>query len=81
MRHCLALCGAAALFLSPVLGESLRGEQQQPPPPRPGVQVGVPEGRGGAPANRRAVDADAQPDLPPRLHRATLMVARSLDAR
>ena len=52
MRHCLALCGAAALFLSPVLGESLRGqEQQQPPPPRPGVQVGVPEGRGGAPAN------------------------------
>ena len=51
MRHCLALCGAASLFLSPVLGESLRGEQQQPPPPRPGVQVGVPEGRGGAPAN------------------------------
>ena len=51
MRHCLALCGAAALFLSPVLGESLRGQEQQPPPPRPGVQVGVPEGRGGAPAN------------------------------
>jgi len=31
MRHCLALCGAAALFLSPVLGESLRGQEQQPP--------------------------------------------------
>ena len=51
MRHCLALCGAAALFLSPILVESLQGQQeQQPQPQRPGVQVGVPDGRGGAPA-------------------------------
>jgi hypothetical protein len=51
MRHCLALCGAAALFLSPVLSESLLGQQQQQPQPqRPGVQVGVPDGRGGTPA-------------------------------
>ena len=65
MRHCLALCGAAALFLSPVLAESLLGQQQeQPQPQRPGVQVGVPDGRGGAPADQLAV-ADARPGLPP----------------
>ena len=53
MRHCLALCAAAALFLSPVLAESLLGqEQQQPQPQRPGVLVGVPDGRGGAPATQ-----------------------------
>jgi hypothetical protein len=51
MRHCLALCGAAALFLSPVLAESLLGQEQQQQPQRPSVQVGVPDGRGGAPAN------------------------------
>ena len=51
MRHCLALCGAAALFLSPLLAASLRGQEQQQQPQRPGVQVGVPDGRGGAPAN------------------------------
>ncbi len=51
MRHCLALCGAAALFLSPLLATSLRGQEQQQQPQRPGVQVGVPDGRGGAPAN------------------------------
>ena len=45
MRYCLALCGAAALFFSPVL---LRGQEQQQPPQRPTVQVGVPDGRGGA---------------------------------
>ena len=51
MRHCLALCAAAALFLSPVSSDPLFGQQQQQQPPqRPGVQVGVPDGRGGAPA-------------------------------
>src|SRR4030095_2452443 len=51
MRHCVVLCAAAALFLSPVLAESLRGQEQQQHPQRPSVQVGVPDGRGGAPAN------------------------------
>src|SRR4030095_4696954 len=48
MRHCVVLCAAAALFLSPVLAESLRGQEQQQQPQRPSVQVGVPDGRGGA---------------------------------
>ena len=46
MRHTLALGAAAALFLSPLLVESLLGQQQEQPQ-RPGVQVGVPEGRQG----------------------------------
>jgi hypothetical protein len=52
MRLSFVLCGAAALFLSPVLAESLRGQEQpqQQQPQRPGVQVGVPDGRGGTPA-------------------------------
>jgi hypothetical protein len=57
MRHSLALLAAGALFLSPVLAESLLGQQpaapatQQPaapqtPAPQGGVQVGVPQGGG-----------------------------------
>ena len=45
MRYCFALVAAGALFLSPMLAETIRGQQaaQQPP----SVQVGVPEGRQG----------------------------------
>jgi hypothetical protein len=45
MRQCLALFAAGALFLSPLLVESLAG--QAAPPQGGGVQVGVPEGRQG----------------------------------
>jgi len=48
----LATVAAAALFLSPLLSESIRGQQQQQPE-RPGVQVGVPEGRAGGGAARQ----------------------------
>ena len=43
MRYCFALAAAGALFLSPMLAETIAGQQaaQQPP----SVQVGVPEGR------------------------------------
>src|SRR5262245_17873906 len=47
MRYSLATLAAAALFLSPLLSESIRGQQQQQQPERPSVQVGVPEGRAG----------------------------------
>ena len=44
----LASAAVAVLFLSPLLSESIVGQQQQQPAPeRPGVQVGVPEGRAG----------------------------------
>jgi hypothetical protein len=52
MRHSLALLAAGALFLSPLLAESLLGQQpaapatQKPAAPQGGVQVGVPGGRG-----------------------------------
>src|SRR5262245_4836869 len=46
MRYSLATVAAAALFVSPLLTESIRGQQQQQPE-RPSVQVGVPEGRAG----------------------------------
>jgi len=44
MRYCFALVAAGALFLSPMLAETIAGEQAQQPP---SVQVGVPEGRQG----------------------------------
>src|SRR5688500_12500093 len=44
MRYCFALAAAGALFLSPMLAETIAGEQAQQPP---SVQVGVPEGRQG----------------------------------
>jgi hypothetical protein len=48
MRYSLATVAAAALFVSPLLTESIRGQQQQQQQPeRPSVQVGVPEGRAG----------------------------------
>jgi hypothetical protein len=43
----IATAAAAALFLLPLLSESIVGQQQQPQPERPSVQVGVPEGRAG----------------------------------
>ncbi len=46
MRYCFALVAAGALFLSPMLADTLAG-QQQPAPAPPSVQVGVPEGRQG----------------------------------
>jgi|SRR5688572_4259041 hypothetical protein len=47
MRNCFALVAAGALFLSPLLVESLAGQPQAPQPAPPSVQVGVPEGRQG----------------------------------
>ncbi len=46
MRHSLALLAAGALFFSPILAESLIGQQPAPAAPG-GVQVGVPAGREG----------------------------------
>jgi len=58
MRHSLALLAAGALFLSPVLAESLLGQQPaapatQQPAAQGGVQVGVPAGRQGGDAAGR----------------------------
>jgi hypothetical protein len=75
MRHCLALCGAAALFLSPVLGNRFR----------PGAAAtAATSGRAGRrpgwsrrhTANSRG-GAGRQQDLPPHRHLATQMVAPS----
>ena|SRR5688572_13981559 len=44
MRYCFALVAAGALFLSPMLADTLDG---QAAPQTPSVQVGVPEGRQG----------------------------------
>jgi len=66
MRHLTALCGAAALFVSPLLVQSLLGQEQQQQPQRPGVQVGVPDGRGGAPAGGRGRQAGPPPGPVPR---------------
>jgi hypothetical protein len=52
MRY-LATVAAAALFLSPLLTEMIRGQEQQPQPERPSVQVGVPEGRAGGAGGAR----------------------------
>ena len=45
MRNLLLLFAASAVFLSPTLVIPVRGQQQTQP--NPGVQVSVPEGRGG----------------------------------
>ena len=45
MRNTLVILGASAVFLTPALVIPVRGQQQTQP--NPGVQVGVPEGRGG----------------------------------
>ena len=47
MRAGLLCIAAVAVLLTPLLQAA---QQQQQQPERPGVQVGVPEGRGGAPA-------------------------------
>jgi len=64
MRHVLALCGAAALFLSPLLAESVIGQQQQQQPPGGGVQVGVPEGRQGGAGRQGGRGRQAGPAQP-----------------
>jgi len=64
MRHCLALCAAAALFVSPALVESLRGQQQAPPPAGGSVQVGVPEGRQGGAGRQGGRGRQAGPAQP-----------------
>jgi hypothetical protein len=59
MRYCFALAAAGALFVSPLLVESIAGQAQgaqqpaaqQPAPPS--VQVGVPEGRQGGGQGRQ----------------------------
>ena len=55
MRNCFALVAAGALFLSPLLVESLAGQPQAAPQPAQGggVQVGVPEGRQGGGQGRQ----------------------------
>jgi hypothetical protein len=52
MRY-LATVAAAALFVSPLLTELIKGQEQQPQPERPSVQVGVPEGRAGGAGGAR----------------------------
>jgi hypothetical protein len=52
MRY-FATVAAAALFVSPLLTEMIRGQEQQPQPQRPSVQVGVPEGRAGGAGGAR----------------------------
>jgi hypothetical protein len=50
----LASVATAALFLSPLLTSAIVGQEQpQQNPQRPGVQVGVPEGRAGGGAGRQ----------------------------
>jgi hypothetical protein len=52
LRQGFASVAAAALFLSPLLSESIVGQQRPPAPERPSVQVGVPEGRTGGDARQ-----------------------------
>jgi hypothetical protein len=64
MRYCLASIAAAALFLSPILTDSVIG-QQEPQAPDRGVQVGVPEGRTGG-AGRQGGGGRGRQTGPPR---------------
>jgi hypothetical protein len=65
MRHALASIAAAALFASPLFTYSLIGQQQTPD--RPGVQVGVPEGRpGGAGRQGGGGPGRGRPSGPPK---------------
>jgi hypothetical protein len=66
MRYTLATVAAAALFLSPLLSESIRGQQQPQQPERPGVQVGVPEGRAGGGAARQGGPGRGRQTGPPK---------------
>ena len=52
MRY-FATVAAAVLFVSPLLTEMIRGQEQQPQPQRPSVQVGVPDGRAGGTGGAR----------------------------
>jgi hypothetical protein len=47
MRRTSSLIAASALFLSPLLADTLLGQQETQKPQLPSVQVGVPEGREG----------------------------------
>ncbi len=63
----LAAVAAVALFLSPLLSDSIFGQQQQAPAPeRPGVQVGVPEGRAGGGAARQGGPGRGRQAGPPK---------------
>src|SRR6185436_151502 len=66
MRYTLATVAAAALFLSPLLSESIRGQQPQQEQQRPGVQVGVPEGRAGGGAARQGGPGRGRQAGPPK---------------
>ena len=73
---------AAALFLSPLLTDSLVGQQQQQQTPqRPGVQVGVPEGRAGGAADDRAARDAAVRQVRRVRHLAARMAGSCLAAR
>src|SRR5688572_30055758 len=61
MRHSLALLAAGALFLSPVLAESLLGQQPAAPATQQPAAQGQPAGRqGGDAAGRQGGDAGRQ---------------------
>jgi hypothetical protein len=62
MRHLPLIAGAALCLVVPVLGQQQEAAQQ---PQRPGVQVGVPDGRGGAPAQPPGRGRQAGPPQPP----------------
>ena len=62
MRKLPLIAGAALCLVVPVLAQQ---QETAPPPQRPGVQVGVPEGRGAAPAQPPGRGRQAGPPQPP----------------
>jgi hypothetical protein len=66
MRHLSLIAGAVLCLIVPLLAQQApAGGQQQQAPARPGVQVGVPDGRGGAPAQPAGRGRQAGPPQPP----------------
>jgi len=67
MRHRFLLLAAVVLLLVPAMRDSVVAQQQgaQTPPAGGGVQVGVPQGRGGAPAPGRQGGPGRQAGPPP----------------
>jgi hypothetical protein len=68
MRHLPLIAGAALCLVAPLVAQQPQANQEQTPA-RPGVQVGVPDGRGGAPANPaggRGGRQNLPPQPPPR---------------
>src|SRR5262245_61105369 len=64
MRHLPLIAGAALCLAAPLVAQQTQDATQ---PARPGVQVGVPDGRGGAPAQPAAGRGGRQalPPAPP----------------